>query len=508
MTTLIVVNNKEDFTDSIPGTEVITSRQYITNPRFYEMKGARVINLCRSYVYQSDGYYVSLLAEARGHKIMPDLTTIQDTKTVRIIRILSEDIQQLISKSLADVNIHKFQLDIMFGQTVNPDFKSLGLQLFNQFPAPLLRAFFKQGSSGWKLHDIDPISTRQLNEPEKEKLSSFAGEYLAGKRFNKKRSSHIQYSMAILVNPDELEPPSNKQAIKNFIKAAEALGIQSSTITRDDYNHVAEYDALFIRETTNVHHHTYRFARTAAIKNPVVMDDPDSILKCTNKVYLAELMEKNNIPVPKTIIVHKDNLDELPRMLKFPIILKMPDSCLSQGVHKAKNQEELHRLAKDMFSKSDLIIAQEFMPTEYDWRIGIIDGKPFYACRYYMARNHWQITEWKDGNTRHGNHACFPLSEVPPKVLSTAVKAAGLIGKGLYGVDMKEIKGKPYVIEINDNPSLDAGVEDNLLKDELYRHVMQVFLNRIQNKSADNQEASGNIPEAVTKSKKHKSHAQ
>jgi glutathione synthase/RimK-type ligase-like ATP-grasp enzyme len=480
MATIVVVNHPGDIKGGIAGAEIVTAKQYITDTRFYEMKGARVFNLCRSYVYQSDGYYVSLLAEARGHKVMPDLTTIQDTKTVRIIRLKSEDIEKLIQKSLEDVSTKKFELDIMFGHTESHHMKSLAAQLFDQFPSPILRAYFKRGSHEWKLQDVDPISPRQLPETSQELLPQFASEYISEKKFNRKKHSHYQYSLAILHNPSEAEPPSNKQAIKNFIKAAEALGIQASTITRDDFNHVAEYDALFIRETTNVHHHTYRFARTAAIKNLVVMDDPDSILKCTNKVYLAELLEKNHIPTPKTIVLHKDNIENVPRVFSFPVILKMPDSCLSQGVYKAKDMEELRRIASDMLSKSDLIIAQEYLPTDYDWRIGMINGKPFYACKYFMARNHWQITSWSDKGTSHGAHACFNLEDVPEEVIEKATKASNLIGKGLYGVDIKEINGKAYVIEVNDNPSIDAGVEDNILKDELYKHVMEIFLDRIR----------------------------
>ncbi|MCU0356190.1 MAG: hypothetical protein MUE95_01285 [Cyclobacteriaceae bacterium] len=45
---------------------------------------------------------------------------------------------------------------------------------------------------------------------------------------------------------------------------------------------------------------------------------------------------------------------------------------------------------------------------------------------------------------------------------------------------MKEVDGKFYIIEINDNPNIDAGVEDVILKDKLYTTIIDVFLNRIK----------------------------
>jgi len=36
------------------------------------------------------------------------------------------------------------------------------------------------------------------------------------------------------------------------------------------------------------------------------------------------------------------------------------------------------------------------------------------------------------------------------------------------------------VIEVNDNPNLDAGVEDKLLKDELWRIILNDFIRRIE----------------------------
>jgi glutathione synthase/RimK-type ligase-like ATP-grasp enzyme len=44
-----------------------------------------------------------------------------------------------------------------------------------------------------------------------------------------------------------------------------------------------------------------------------------------------------------------------------------------------------------LLEKSELIIAQEFLPTAFDWRVGIFDRQPLFACRYYMAKRHWQI---------------------------------------------------------------------------------------------------------------------
>jgi glutathione synthase/RimK-type ligase-like ATP-grasp enzyme len=64
-------------------------------------------------------------------------------------------------------------------------------------------------------------------------------------------------------------------------------------------------------------------------------------------------------------------------------------------------------------------------------------------------------------------------------VIETAVKAARCIGDGLYGVDLKETGEGVFVIEVNDNPNLDHGVEDSGEKDELWTRLTQWFLDRL-----------------------------
>ena len=152
---------------------------------------------------------------------------------------------------------------------------------------------------------------------------------------------------------------------------------------------------------------------------------------------------------------------------------------------KVTTEEELQENAKKLLSRSEMIIAQQFLPTDFDWRIGVLDRKPLYACRYFMAKGHWQIIDYgKTGRIREGDADTIDITEVPAPVLNTAMKAANLIGDGLYGVDLKQVGRKVYVIEVNDNPNIDAGMEDRVLKDELYLTIMRSFLQRIEDKKS------------------------
>ena len=51
----------------------------------------------------------------------------------------------------------------------------------------------------------------------------------------------------------------------------------------------------------------------------------------------------------------------------------------------------------------------------------------------------------------------IPVELAPRQAVSATLKAANLIGDGLYGVDVKESNKKFYVIEVNDNPNIDVG---------------------------------------------------
>lgn len=213
-----------------------------------------------------------------------------------------------------------------------------------------------------------------------------------------------------------------------------------------------------------------------------VIDDTQSMIRCTNKVFLKEILEKAGLPIPHTLILdEKSDLAAVFETLGNPVVLKTPDGSFGTNMVKARSLEELRAGAKQMFKDTALIIAQEFIPTKFDWRIGVLNGEPLYACQYRMARGHWQIVKHgPDGKTSEGGFTTFPVEDAPPDVVDAAVRGARLIGDGLYGVDLKETDQGVVIIEINDNPSIDHDVEGAILKDELWRRIISWFSTRLE----------------------------
>jgi glutathione synthase/RimK-type ligase-like ATP-grasp enzyme len=289
--------------------------------------------------------------------------------------------------------------------------------------------------------------------------------------------------IAILHNPGERMPPSNAQALAAFIVAGRSLGVAVEPITYDDAERLVEYDALFMRETTDIDDHTYRLARKAEALGMPVIDSSQSILRCANKVYLAERMRANRVPIPRTLAITREHLGRIEKEIGFPVVIKTPDGAFSRGVHKADNRSQLEAIAKRLFEASDLILAQEFVATPFDWRVGVLNGQPLFVCQYFMAENHWQVVKYTSVGSDdyvEGNDRTLAVEDAPPDVVALGIKAADLIGDGLYGVDIKQAANGLVVVEVNDNPNIDAGVEDAVLGDELYGRIVRDFMRRIR----------------------------
>ena len=331
MNTILIAELGDAWLGTFEGVEVVDPRDYLAGGGDQYRRGTRIYNLSRSYGYQTIGYYVSLLAEARGHRPIPGVLTMQDLHGSSAMRLIPQQLEELIQKSLQSIASNEFKLSVYFGENLAKKYSKLSQELYGLFQAPLLRFEFKRGDK-WRLRNASAIALKSVPEQHRSFVADAARRHFAGRALSPSKRKVMRYDLAILHNPEERElAPSDDAALKKFVKAAAELGIAAELITRKESGRLLEFDALFIRETTAVNHYTYRLARRAQAAGMVVIDDPQSILRCSNKVYLAELLNRAKIAIPKTWIVHRGNAGQVAKEVSFPVVLKRPDSAFFAG---------------------------------------------------------------------------------------------------------------------------------------------------------------------------------
>ena len=481
MNKIIVCNDPEKLGLKVDHVRVVSLRDYLTSPEYFDMKQVRVFNLCNDYSYQSKGYYISLLAEARGHRPIPSVKNILDFSARPLTKSVSEEFDEIIQKSLKAIKSKEFTLSIYFGQNIAEKYRELCQAFHRYFQAPYFRVKFTKNGK-WQVHSARIISAKDVPDSHLSYIRKFARDYFDKKRYSSAISKPKKYSMAILVKPGDDAPPSDARALEKLLAAAERMKIDAEIISPKDFNRLPAFDALFIRMVTHVRNESYRFSRKAQSLGIALIDYPDSILKCANKVYMTEAMMGANIPTPKCFIFQRETKDQALQQIGLPCVLKLPDSTFSYGVKKAETPEEFENIAQGMLKISDLIICQEYVYTDFDWRIGVLDGEPLFACKYYMARGHWQIFNWTASTIleKEGHYDTIALDQVPAKVIQLAQRSSKLVGNGLYGVDIKEVNGSATVIEVNDNPNIDFGVEDKVLGNALYERIIGALMKRME----------------------------
>ncbi len=478
----LVMDEVEPWAEDLPAGSAISFATYLAEHPIKGQRKTRIINLCNTDRYLSRGYYCSLLAEAREHKVIPSVNTLLDLGNQDLYLLSAAKLLEPLEAPAGDGAELRFK--IYFGQVEQPELRKLGRRLFERFPCPLLEAQLRWNGQ-WQLASIRAFARNELEEAEQALFRQGLESFTQGLWRDPRQRKASRWDLAILVNPEEKLPPSDAQALKRIERAARKVGFHPEFIQARDYARLGEFDALFIRETTEIDHHTFRMARKAELEGLVVIDDPTSILRCCNKVFLQDAFAYQHVPTPRTRIVSGQGAAEveaLEAQFAYPIVLKIPNSAFSLGVVKVENRAELEKQLAKYLGQSDLVIAQEYLYTEYDWRVGVLNHRPLYACRYFMARNHWQIYDHGNGRIGSGGFETLPTYEVPKAVLSAALKAARIIGDGFYGIDLKQQGNRVYVLEVNDNPSLDHGVEDAFLGDELYMQLMGEFARRLENR--------------------------
>jgi len=220
---VIVVEKASDWSSYYPSVDVMSAMDYLREPVGSDDERTHVINLCRSYKYLGTGYYVSLLAEARGHKVMPSVRTVNDLRRRSLYGVDIDDLNQKLTHFLpaGGRDTTDFGILVYFGETAYPALQDLARQVFETFPCPLLRIEFERDRV-WQVSSIKPVGLHTLDDAQEDAFAEELDRF-SRKLWRKPRARRqFRYDVAMLVDPKEQMPPSNKKALKSFVAAARA----------------------------------------------------------------------------------------------------------------------------------------------------------------------------------------------------------------------------------------------------------------------------------------------
>jgi len=284
--------------------------------------------------------------------------------------------------------------------------------------------------------------------------------------------------LGIFVDRKTLSNAEQLGALIHCRDVAEEMGHNVDFLFPVDINKIKKMDALFIRARTDPMNITYVAARMADFHGIPVIDDSDSIQICGDKINMYSHLQRKNVALPKTVFLSKNDLSvervsQLFDTLGMPLIVKEPSTSFSLRVEKVTDIAGFFKVARRFIKMSDWIVVQQYVESTYDWRVGVLDGKLLYACKYTIPSVTFKIQASVNGHIVYCGVESMPPEAVPPHVIQLGIDAANAIGNGLYGVDIKDCNGDACVIEVNDNPSLESG------EDAFYPNVYERIVNHL-----------------------------
>ena len=167
MSWVILTGKNGDIDQADTPHKVITNRDYLTHPNLFRGQRPKIINLSSSYGYQSRGYYASLLASSRGHRVIPSVETMIDLSEPKLYENAIPELEQALNtarKAIEPLAGTRFRFH--FGIGPSKGWERFGRLLFDWFRAPSLEITLEPGE--WiRIRKIAFLPVGRMDEAER-----------------------------------------------------------------------------------------------------------------------------------------------------------------------------------------------------------------------------------------------------------------------------------------------------------------------------------------------------
>lgn len=167
---LVLVDNLEDWTPYCSTSSIETVSNYLQNKQT-DNKSKLVINLSNDYSYNSEGYYSSLLAQARGDKPIPGVEVLNKLESEAGIR-LDRNLQKLCYQWIQKNNISdSWVLNIYFGFCAEKGLEKIARYIFDHYPCPLLKVELNVKARN-QIESVKSLAIKDLNAEQEDFLQN------------------------------------------------------------------------------------------------------------------------------------------------------------------------------------------------------------------------------------------------------------------------------------------------------------------------------------------------
>ena len=215
-----------------------------------------------------------------------------------------------------------------------------------------------------------------------------------------------------------------------------------------------DYDAVIPRIGAS---HT--FFGTAVVRQFEMMgvfplNESVAISRSRDKLRSVQLLARKGVGLPVTSFAHDPKATQ--HLIKTcggaPIVVKLLEGTQGVGVVLAETAKAAESVIEAFRGLNANIMAQEFIKEAggADIRCLVVGGKVVAAMK----------RQGKEGEFRSNLHrgGSATVIKITPEERSTAVRAAGVMGLNVAGVDLLRSNHGPVIMEVNSSPGLE-GIE-------------------------------------------------
>ncbi|MDX1267845.1 MAG: RimK-like ATPgrasp N-terminal domain-containing protein, partial [Oceanisphaera sp.] len=141
---VLVVDELSAWAPYFPSENLVDFQTYLKQSPAKHAPRTRVINLCKNSKYLSNGYYCSLLAEARGQHVIPSVATLNNLRNQGLFAFGFAGVADTLAALVTDDEVKQIKLKSYFGHGSEPGLEPLCRELFERLPCPVLELTFKK----------------------------------------------------------------------------------------------------------------------------------------------------------------------------------------------------------------------------------------------------------------------------------------------------------------------------------------------------------------------------